>query len=223
MWMDDLLERVHDRWHKNETTYPAGYAIFYGPLYEQPPLLLIGDNPGGDESPVPEKGPYAAEKERWALDRMEYLDYQQDPSYPLAVRTTALFDEAGHRDVLGQAVKTNACFFRSRSSSEVRKEDWTWCMDQLRDIVEHVDPAVLLCESVGTFDWVLQHLYPDEEREPRQLYQRGGRKYVSYALRGERPQLVIGITHLTGSRPSRGDREVMAQLLGADLQAALPS
>jgi hypothetical protein len=184
--------------------------------------MLIGENPGGLASSFAGENFIALEKTRWDLPAMEYLEYKGDTSYPLAGKTVRLFEKAGHPELLGKSVKTNTCFFRTRRSANVRKEDWTWCMDVLREIVGRVEPAALLCESISTLDWVMQNLYAGDDYRKMEEYKRTSRKYVSYSCQKEGwPRLVIGITHLTGSRPSNKDMEEIATRLKNDLDRFL--
>ncbi len=212
-----VIDAVHGRWAANNQKYPAGYAVFYSALRESPTLLLLGLNPGGDERD------FSGEKERVRSrdESMEYVKYGCENGYRLAQKTVQLFESIGKKDLLRGSVKTNLNFFRSKKWVELGREDARFCENLAFKVIRDIRPKVLFCESLFVFDSVLRNLYKGIALKSLQHYSRGKRrKYESYLTNASTlPRLIIGITHLTGSRPSREDMEEIGRRLREDLES----
>ncbi len=88
---ESIIDCVHTLWESHAKEYPAGYAVFYGPVRYMPDLMLIGLNPGGGESCF-----HGNREVLCAIDNpMEYLTYRNDSTYPIAGKTVAIFGSSG--------------------------------------------------------------------------------------------------------------------------------
>jgi hypothetical protein len=212
-----VIDTVHDIWRRNKSEYPCGYAVFYGPIRVRPELMLIGLNPGGDHTS------FSGQKESIvaADEPMEYIKYRTCKKYPLAGKTVALFEAIGFSDTLQHSLKTNVNFFRSKKWTHLSQTHSSMCLELVRDMIKTFRPKAILCESIRVFDQIRQVLVvgnrsPMVRNEKRN--QCGRRIYTSVrtVMAGE-SAILIGITHLTGSRPSSADLEVIKQLLAEDL------
>lgn len=213
-----IINTVHSLWEHNRDEYTSGYAVFYGPVYSYPDLMLIGLNPGGDEKS------FSGMKERLASsdEPMEYIIYCNDKNYPIAVKTFRIFESIGLLNVLSTSVKTNINFFRSKNWNELSKNHFSKCLNIVLQIIEHLKPKAILCESIRVYDIILKNLSESYVFTPNQraVNKKNCRIYFSDIQKSnEPPYLLIGIRHLTGSRPrpSPSDIEQIEKLLSVDL------
>ena len=218
-----VIDRVHGIWLQNQSLYPAGYAIFYGPVWVRPKLMLIGLNPGGDESCFSGNKEVLVAREQ----PMEYITYRNDSTYPIAGRTTDIFESIGLMDLLSESMKTNINFFRSKRWTELPKQHASECIKLLLSVIYKVEPRAILCESIGAYDILYRHLIKNHPHSLKTIKNdRNKRIYIS-ALREVwvSPQILIGITHITGSysRPSTTDIGQIKEKLKSDLHRAFQS
>lgn len=211
-----IIDQVHELWFASRKRYPAGYAVFYGPVRYKPSLMLIGLNPGGGE------GCFSGKKEELIPinEPMEYIKYRNDSSYRIAGKTVRIFESIGLLNILETSVKTNLNFFRSKEWDQLDQKDSEKCFQILSQIIDETLPDAILCESIYVFDLVKKHLSDHcyfISRHKR-VNVRNKRIYVSERC-GEKsnPKILIGITHLTGSRPSSIEIDQIKELLRDDL------
>lgn len=216
-----FIDSVHGMWLKNRKIYETGYAVFYSAPRSRPDLMLIGLNPGGGiES-------FSATKEELMSpdEEMEYIRYRAVPSYPLAGKTVSLFESIGMLDVLGNSIKTNLNFFRSKKWVTLPQQHAGECQRLVLEMIAVFEPKAVLCEAIGVFDR-LHRLMRDRfpSRACAEVGQRNRRLYASVTNdSSSRPVLLAGITHLTGSRPTAADVERIKILVRNDLSKALAS
>lgn len=213
---ESVIDRVHALWESHSKEYPAGYAVFYGPVRYMPDLLLIGLNPGGDERCF-----HGKKEVLCSVDKhMEYLEYRNCSTYRIAGKTVNLFESANLLNILETSVKINLNFFRSIKWTDLSMQHTRTCLDLVLELVETLKPKVIFCESLFVFD-VLQKELENSSKYThlsKQNNSRNRRIYVSIT-QGDfaGPSTIIGITHLTGSRPSKADIQLIGQTLEKDL------
>lgn len=216
-----IIHKVHDEWKQHEPLYKHGYAVFYGKVNPNPSLLFIGLNPGGNQVGLDWK----ADALNKLSEEQDYIRYAQQADYPLAQRTYQLFEEIGQRELLSTSVKTNLVFFRSPNWKVLPKKAMAMslCQPIVKEIIHELRPRVLLCESIAVLDWVVSFLNKEQPLKRVQMQKRGNRrKYVSLnSDKDHSTAKVIGITHLSGSRPSREDLNEIKRRLSADLMSVL--
>lgn len=212
-----VINRVHALWEAHSEDYPSGYAVFYGPVHYMPDLMLIGLNPGGDERCFHGKKEILCSSD----EQMEYLKYRDDPTYRIAGKTVTIFESVGLLKLLETSVKINLNFFRSKKWADLSMQHLKECLDLTLEIIDTLKPKVILCESLFVFDVLQKELNNNSIRfTPLSLRKnnRNRRIYVS-TVQGDfaSPLIMIGITHLTGSRPSKSDIQLIGQTLKKDI------
>ena len=211
----EIINKVESEWKSKAKYYKNGYAVFYGRVNVNSRLMLIGANPGGQQT-----------KRNWKkealnqLDKdMEYIKYCDSNDYQLAKKTCAVFRKNGHLELLKAAVKTNLIFFRSKDleSLQQKKAAEKFCHPIVLQSIKNIRPKILLCEGMGVLDRV-KSFFPERDLEPIREYKRNSRKYSSYRyIDGDSPKILIGITHLSGSRPSKEDINQITEYLKKDI------
>ena len=209
-----VIDIVHSIWKKESEEYPAGYAVFYSPVRINPELMIIGLNPGGDHLC------FSKNKETLISDGtpMEYV--RDKESYPLARKTTALFESIGLMDLLANSLKTNLNFFRSRNWTSLSQKHSNECLQLVLKMIKFFKPKAILCESIRVFDLLCPRVVEAGHGAPICAKNKNGRRtYISVRNdKSTEPNLLIGITHLTGSRPSSAELDTIKKLLFNDLR-----
>lgn len=139
-WIGDILDKLNNDWKDN---LDLNYAIFQSPVTINPILLIIGDNPGGNEKIRQTKPP----------ENHEYFTYD----YTLAKKMKDLIFEGDKMNkILFESVKINRIFFKSRKLADFKRlknhivlEKYCWEMVKL--IIEKINPKYIFAETFGTF------------------------------------------------------------------------
>ena len=141
--------------------------------------------------------------------------------WDLAGEMQELFD--GDQTILEESVGANIIFFRTPDTdewgtlpSERRSEMKEFSLEYIDELINRVDPSVILTIGLGTFDTVASRLDQDREtiasRETSRLVTRSS---------GDGPT-ILGALHLTGARISNSDQEKTYQHLKQELSEELP-
>ena len=217
-----VIDTVHAIWLRDKEQYPAGYGVFYSPTRLRPELMVIGLNPGGDPTC------FSGEKESVASPEspMEYITYRNDRSYPLAGKTVALFESIGLLDILAASLKTNMSFFRSKRWAHLPQQHSAECLRLVLEMIKTFRPKAILCESIRVFDLLYSRAVgADHSSMIRTERGQSGRRIYTSVTSEESGEstILIGITHLTGSRPSSADLDKIKRLLADDLGRTIAS
>lgn len=215
-----IIDQVHKKWRSLEkdklTKYgiwDCGFSLLYSPLRANTDLMILGFNPGGDEKD------FKIEDEIKMPRHHSYLLRDGQCDYRLARETRDLFE--GKMHLLEESIKANLIPFRSpnkRAWYEIDRDLRTDLEDFSRDIVhqllESVQPRILLIEGAQTFDLFLQwfnNKITSVDENPLKG-SRNRRLFCRARMMDERQ--VIGIIHLSGARPSREDKKIINDELG---------
>jgi len=184
-WINTLYKNTRAVWEKNGKN-SSGYAIFYSPVVDNPELLIMGYNPGGDEgdfSSIPMTPP--AEH--------DYIC----GNYKMANRMRYIFESANMLENLQNSVKMNLIFFRTKSASTVKQlpaENVTFCYSQTKKIIDSLAPKTILVEGLETFDKLIGLLGVKRMKEHKNIRKKTLMRYSTY--NGIK---VLGIPHPSGS------------------------
>jgi hypothetical protein len=189
-WITSLYKNTREVWENNGKN-SSGYAIFYSPVVNNPNLLIVGYNPGGDErsfKDLPEHPP--AEH-----------DYIQG-NYRMANRMRYIFQSAEILPVLEKSVKTNLFFFRSKDMSGIKgleAETKSFCLSQTKQVIDKLKPANILIEGFKTFRELLNLL---QLKQTREVSFKDRRVMLTSDYNGTK---LIAIPHPTGARGLTND------------------
>lgn len=132
-----------------------GCQVLFSPLIERPEILFIGINPGAGY--LDRYG--ESVNKLTPQNELEYLSSGEN--YRLLQETIKVFKDADKMDNLKGAVKTNHCFFATKSTADlsllvkkldnaglspnVKFDDWT------RRLIKMINPEIIICEGVNAF------------------------------------------------------------------------
>ncbi|BAI80362.1 hypothetical protein DEFDS_0886 [Deferribacter desulfuricans SSM1] len=168
-WALNLLEEVKNVWEiasskdKNNIVEKNGFAVFYSKVRKNPELMIIGYNPGGGDKDFNIEDVFNLEKEH------EYIKYSgknnKNEKYKTAVVMYNLFEEIGKLELLEKSVKLNLIFFRSKSKKEwlsldkeLRISLEQFCFGKVKEIVDYINPKIILLEGLETFDLFISEI-----------------------------------------------------------------
>jgi len=156
-WAESLQKDVYDYWKENHRDWEAGFRVFYGPVFSEPEVLILGFQPGGPP------GDFARDH----LDRYQDGDFSVPDTneylkndYRIAKQMrTKVFE--GHQNILKQSIKSNVIFFRAKDLdtwAEVpkaeRKEMESFSLKKVDEMIETLDPNTVLIEGMKTWDLI---------------------------------------------------------------------
>lgn len=186
VWLGNLYLETAKQWFKYGTP-DEGYSIFYSPIPEKVNLLIIGANPAPN-----------SEFQLLNVGIPAVHDYKvQD--YALALKMRSIFREADLLPELYNSVKLNMNFFASKDFKTLMRQPFyreseAFCSKKVVEIINKLQPQLILTEGIDTFD-MLQFLLPgtiETSLMNRSRYFTAGR------LSNNIP--VIGMAHPTGTR-----------------------
>jgi len=162
-WASELQKEVYQTWKEKYLTWKPGFKVFYGPVKQNPELMIVSQNPGGGANNFKVED----------LSRFQIGDFspQQEHAYKLnhtlATTLRNLFDDK--TAILYKAVTFPMIFFRSRSTKELSgierfmyHEMERYSLLKAREIIQKVKPQKifvigfkshdLLERTLGLFD-----------------------------------------------------------------------
>jgi len=217
-WGEKLTQEVYQNWltWKNNYSFStSGFSVFYSRPRPNPDLLIFGFNPGGDDEG------FKLERDSHLPDK-DFHDYFQDGDgdYPLAKKMRGLFKAIGKEEILKNSVKLNLIFFRSTDKNQwkeikkpLRQEMEKYCFSKVKDVINVLQPKVILTEGIQTFQ-ILHAILPGTS-DPK--FEPGNRGRAIFAKSNSGGVPLIGIIHLTGARPSGTELQVIEELLSKEL------
>lgn len=160
-WAESLQGEVFNYWRDHYRDWEAGFRVFYGPVMEEPELLILGYQPGGGE------GDFARDH----LDRYSKGDFSPPDQHEYLTKTYRIARVmrekvlAGHEDLLENSVKSNAIFFRAkdidqwqRVPDEKRREMEKYSLSKVEEMIERLNPNAILVEGMATWDLLRSRL-----------------------------------------------------------------
>jgi hypothetical protein len=200
LWAEKLTNDVYSTWKSKYCFWKSGFKVFYSPIKSNPHLLIIGYQPGGDETHFAAEDKYPFERLDFSLPS-ENLYWSKD--FTLAKRLQSLF--RGKETELRESVAFQLIFFRSRSSrlwhsNKMRDEMEAFCYDKVEQILTMIKPNILLVLGFETYRQ-LQNIIGKLESE----LVRGKRSRILVQCARWNGIRVIAILHPSGNRISADD------------------
>ena len=183
-WITDLYKETNEMRRQNGKD-PKGYAIFYSPVVINPKIVLIGYNPGGDESSFDEKNiNIPAEHEYISSD------------YKMARNVKKIFEAADLKDELSKSVKFNLIFFRTKLAKDINNKMLIRFSEQKAlDVLERLQPENIIAEGFKTYERLKKLLPADNE----EIIRYKERAILIRSMTSNRRNLV-GMKHPSGAR-----------------------
>lgn len=187
-WISTLYKSV--RKEHSRLGLKDGMAIFYTPVIYEPEILFIGDNPGGSNGIIWTKPP---EQHDYFLD--------QENDYPFARKMRFILSGQILENLLRSSVKINRVFFQSKTITDLNHQvNWkdlqSFCLPFVNEIIQTLNPRVIIAESVGSFNALIKHLGGNFTEEYK--LESDGKILIRSGRINDR--LIIGLQHPTSSR-----------------------
>lgn len=186
-WIVELYNQVKKEHHR--LALRGGMAIFYSPVKFNADIMLIGDNPGGENGIIESQPP---------LNHSYLLD-----DYRLAKKMRQIFSGSKLENILKTSVKLNRVFFQSKNKAELdRIIGWknaeNLCAPFLEIIINKVNPKFILAESIGSFNALMANFNGIPNFCP-EVKNKNGKILLRYG-KIMQDKLLIGIQHPTSAR-----------------------
>lgn len=216
-WAEEVNRRVYREWKSNYSDWEGGVKTFYSPVKENPPLLILGDQPGGQ----------GAEKFEPHRNRFESGDFSPpeenefiEKDYRLARRMEDLFE--GMEPLLERSVVSNLNFFRAKDESTWRSRDSerrraaeAFCAEIISETVQRLQPDRILLYGIGTFRRFHKRVVDTKPDDATLLEDRNDRRlFCMHQVDGRQ---ILGITHPSPPYTSTEDWERLKDSLRKEL------
>lgn len=174
---------------------PANYSILYGPPRLHPPVLFIGEQPGGHGADQPEE---------W-LGQYPFAD-----GWDMDVAVHQVWDNT----LIQQSVALNVNFFHAGNGDEwgivpieLRREIEQFCRSRAIEIIQTLGPGVVVAIGLKTFQQLAAGRHSLLPRTPERRRGRSNDLIVRGRFRQDESLPVVGVVHLTGGRPRPNNDE----------------
>jgi hypothetical protein len=201
-WVWDAQEDVYDYWKSEHSDWEYGVKMFSSPVRESADILILGYQPGGGVDAFDYYHDTYEEGNFSLPDKHRYLT----ADWKLARKMRDLFGE--NTELLADSVKSNIIYFRApdiatweRLEEKRRNEIEQFCFGYVQELVEQVNPSVILAEGISTWDELRSLLSINTGTQIK----RGNHRLVCVSETDD-PK-VIGIMHPSGAHISREDWE----------------
>lgn len=207
-WVENLYKVTFEQWRKYDSN-PSGYAIFYSPVVPKPDIMILGYNPGGasdsfnaNEVKVPSEHDYIK------------------GDYKLAQKMKIVFEELKPEISLENTLKLNLIFFRSKRASDfVNKELINFCKEKVEEIIQKIEPKVIIAEGFKTFDTLLEIM---KGKESQRDFEENNQKRIVRLGEISKHIRVIGLIHPSGARGVSNERlKIMGKFIRQHLKAEI--
>jgi hypothetical protein len=198
-WIKSLYKETHEMWEQNGKD-PKGYAIFYSPVAIKPKIVLIGYNPGGDESSFNEKKINVPAKH-------EYITGE----YKMARNVKKIFEAADLKNELKNSVKFNLIFFRTKLAKDINNKMLIkFSEEKTFDVLERLQPENIIAEGFKTYERLKKLLFANNEK----IIRYKERAILIRSMTSNYKNL-IGILHPSGAR---GVSDLILEEIGKNLK-----
>lgn len=156
-WAESLQQDVYDYWKNNHRDWEGGFRVFYGPVFSEPDVLILGFQPGGEPEDFARDHLARYQDGDFSVpDTNEYL--KNDYRIAKQMRTK-VFD--GHQYILEQSIKSNIIFFRAKDLDtwgevpKAKREDMeAFSLKKVDEMIETLNPNTVLIEGMKTWDLI---------------------------------------------------------------------
>jgi hypothetical protein len=153
-WAAEIQRDVYEFWKEEYPEYPHGFNVFLSPVQYNPELLIVGFQPGGNQSNFESFAHKFRSGDFSPPSQHEFLE----SSYPLArVMRNKVF--ANSHPLLKNSVALNAVFFLSPSKDtwdnlpdDQRDDMESFCFNHLDNIIEELSPDNILFLGIETWE-----------------------------------------------------------------------
>lgn len=200
----DLYEKTKTKWIDCGAD-DKGYAIFYSPVIQNPKMMIIGYNPGGNKSSFDQN----------AVSPPEVHEYETF-DYRLARNMRTIFKHADLEKDLYASVKLNLIFFRSQRAKDVKADTGEWCKSMVKEIITNLKPETIIAEGFATFDALLNLL---QIKENNTGFSELSGKRIGRKAENKNKPFLLGLRHPSGSY---GISDLMLTEMGKFLKGNIP-
>jgi hypothetical protein len=135
-----------------------------------------------------------------------------------------VFADIGEIEILRNSVKLNLIFFRTKREAKwksiektLRQEMEDFCFEKVKDIIEHLQPKLIITEGIDTFNTLTRQVLQSPEKP---TYDGDPKKSnMTIFAKGTYMNIpIIGLIHPSGARYSTEAFERIKSLLKTELK-----
>jgi hypothetical protein len=202
-WAEGVTKDVFLKWKSYQPLWEPGFKVFFGPVRENPEVMIISLNPGGNGDNFRQEDYYRFESGDFSPPTTNVYVIRQNP---MARKVRKFFD--GHEKMLERSVAFTVLFFRSKNIKEwkrldkqKRKEMEEFSYKKVKEIIDKVKPKAVLVVGFATYRRLKKHVLDGiKDENPRKG--KSGRLSLTADWNGVP---LFCIPHLTGARVTNGN------------------
>lgn len=167
-WAKDLVKEVYNEWKTKYSFWESGFKVFYSPIRNNPKLLILSLNPGGDKESFEENKKSFENNDFTLPKRIRYAEAK----YPMAKQIQKFFGK--NSELLEESVSFPILFFRSRNwnywkkntEKKIRSEMEQFSYQKVQEIIEKIKPKNVLIVGFKTYDKIKEsHILDIDSKE----------------------------------------------------------
>ena len=196
LWAENLTKFVYNEWKIKYSFWKPGFKTFYSPITNNPELLILSLNPGGNEKHFELESKDDFNNNDFSLPkRNEYIA----TDYAMAKKVRLLFQD--NLDLLEQSIALPILFFRSKNYQYWKKnvqKDIRIEMEQLsyfkiQEIIKKLKPKFCLVIGFETYEQIKNNILKIDDESS--VYDGTHRLYIT--AKSDNLSFFV-IPHLTG-------------------------
>ncbi|RNJ79297.1 MAG: hypothetical protein D9C04_05065 [Nitrosopumilus sp. B06] len=218
-WAENINKITYNKWKKHYTKWRRGFEVFYSPVCENPPIMILTLNPGGSVKDFEKSSLYKQfQNDDFSLPKTNH--YTNDHKMSKAVRKFL----GKHIELLGKSVVMPVLFFRSKSTRQwntefcrlYSKKDQmnieSYCYEKVAEALEKIRPKSILVVGKST----LKLLIENETFLPITIEKIGYGKYgksrqMDWCIARWKDIPIFCVRHLSRAPPSNQSQEIVKQ------------
>jgi hypothetical protein len=210
-WAENLTREVYEAWKNRYSDWDAGIKVFYSQPIEDPELVIIGYQPGGNYTHFKNEDEDKFAKGNFTISKNEFIT----TGYRMAKRMREFFGPE-HIDVLEKSVIFPLVFFRAPRISTWRswgnsKEAEMFCFLKIEEIIQKLKPKTILVLGLATYEKMSTFLKMNDEMFLYLETKEKGKRKVGATAITDRVR-VFAMLHPTGARISNEHRKELKRL-----------
>lgn len=197
-WSENLTEEIYKEWKKSYSRWKPGVKVFYSPVIENPELMIIGYQPGGNQTHFKIEDEDRFAQGDFGVKQNEFFT----SNYRMAKRMKEFF-EPDNLNILEKSVIFPLIFFRAP-----RATTWTaWksrrtveelCFSKVQEIIKKLRPKRILVLGLGTYEHMKSFLKIRGEKFIYLKTQAKGKRKVAITAMSDEIK-IFAMLHPTGA------------------------
>lgn len=212
LWAENLTKEVYEEWKNKYPNYENGFKVFYSVPHEDPELMIISFQPGGNHTHFREENFENYLVGDFSINENSYIGN----NHKMSKMVRRLFSHIENGLILlEKSTIIPLIFFRASSvekwENEAQRENMEkFCFEKLAEVLSYIKPKKILIIGFKTFNKLNDNkILKFSNKEIFCTRSKNGDALAFFCNSGDVKVFVT--THLSGSRISNIDMERLSE------------